>query len=157
MLRPRVTLLRVRLRVAVGLDLHGRSAVAKVPNLTTVGRSKRADFKSHRVARPDAERRRVAGVNGRRKIVRPSFLQYLHDGEVIGRPSSIVRNLQRLAISSRLVITPLDLRALRSCAVGESPFVLRDLPGGTPRTSPIQKNFFSDRRQMRSEEHTSEL
>ena len=151
--RLRVTMLRHRSRLwrAVGrcrrVDLHRRSAVAEIPDFAAVRRQEGAHFERHRIARSKAERRRIAGVNGRREIVGLTFGQRLHHREVIVRPTARVGHFQDLTIRSRSIIAPVDSRPLRRRAVGKSPCVARDLSSGTPRTGAVQDHRFSDLRQ----------
>ena len=124
-----VTIRSMGIGIAVGMDVQRWASVAKIPGLVTRRRTEGSDFEGHGITRLNAKRRRVAGMDRWRKIVRLPFLQHLNYGEVIVRVALGIGNLQDLAISSGFLITALDLRTPRGSAVAESPFVSFDLPG----------------------------
>lgn len=96
-----VALLGQRHHVAVALHGHFRAAVAEVPCLLAVGRTKGPHQERHRIPRFDAGCGEADRVDRRRQLVRLLAVDDVDDGEVKVDPAPGVGNLQYLAVDAR--------------------------------------------------------
>src|SRR5262249_21131642 len=102
----------------------------------------------HGVARPDAERGGVAGVDRRRELVLLPPVEDLHDGKIVVDVSPGVRDLEDLAVTAGPLVGALDRGPFRGAAVVKGPLVAGDLPGRAPGARAVQRDLFADRDQV---------
>src|SRR5262245_42495540 len=131
--RHRVAVLRQRLHVAVGVNLHRRAAVAEVPQCVALSRAERPHLERDPVARLDVEGRRIAGVNAGRQVLARLLVKHFHDGEVVVDVPGVIDDAQHLAVATGLRVLPRRHRALALSAVAELPAIDQWPSGPRPR------------------------
>src|SRR3954468_15414966 len=124
----------VRFGVGVGPHLHRIAAVAEVPRLVADFRAERSHLERHPVARPDAERGGVAGVNRRRDLpllLLPPVVDLDH-GKIVFDPAPGVANLEDFAVTAGPLVGAFYRGPFRRAAVLKGPLVAGHLTRRAP-------------------------